>query len=120
GETTSTIPAGTLAPSGMPRTCQAQNNELFSARTTIAFSSNGKYAYVGNLDNSVTICQIGNDASLSSCHAVHSGEQELFDGIQKIAADSSNANLYVGNAGSGRMTHCKLAGGGADCADCAP
>lgn len=120
GEIKSTITACTLAPNGMPSTCQAQNNDLFSAPTTIAFSPNGKYAYVGNLDNSVTICQIGNDASLSSCHAVHAGEQELFDGIQKIAADSSNANIYVANARSGRITHCKLTGGGADFADCAP
>lgn len=120
GETKSVITACTLAPNGVPSACRAQNNELFTAPTTIAFSSNGRYAYIGNLDDNVVICRIENDATFSACHAVYAGEQELFAGILKIAADSSNANIYVANGRSGRITHCKLTGGGADFADCVP
>ncbi len=120
GETKSEVTACTLAPNGMPSTCQAQNDGTFTAPTTIAFSPDGKYAYIGNLDDSVAICSIGNDASLSSCHAIDGDSEKRFAGILKIAADTAGANVYVANARSSTITHCKLTGGGADFADCTP
>lgn len=120
GNYTPVVTACTLAPGGMPSACQAQRSELFTAPTTMAFSPDGQYLYVGNLDDYVTICRIGQDASLSSCHAVASGEQELFAGIQKIAIDAAGANAYVVNGRNSRITHCRLESGGADLADCRP
>jgi len=120
GETKSVITACTLAPSGMPSACQAQNNEFFTAPTTMAFSPNGQYAYIGNFDDNMAICRIGADASLSSCHAVDTGGRELFAGIQEIAVDAAGTNAYVVNARNSSITHCKLTAEGADFTECSP
>ncbi|MBB5216850.1 hypothetical protein [Parapusillimonas granuli] len=120
GETKSMITGCTLAPGGMPSACQAQSNELFTAPATMAFSPNGKYAYIGNVDDSIVACRIGNDASLSACVATEAGEQEIFAGIQKIAVDADGTNLYAVSARNSRVTHCKLKNGGAELSDCNP
>ncbi|MDX3894240.1 hypothetical protein [Pusillimonas sp.] len=120
GDSKPIITACTLAPAGMPSACHAQNNELFSVATAMAFSPDGQYLYVGNLDDNLAICRIERDASLSSCHAVDSGDQELFAGIMDIAVDAAGANAYVVNGGNSSITHCKLEAGGAEFADCRP
>jgi DNA-binding beta-propeller fold protein YncE len=120
GETRPVITACTLAPSGLPSSCHAENNALFTAPTTMAFSPNGKYAYIGNLDDTLVTCRVGDDATLSSCQAVDTNGQELFGGIQAIAVDAAGANAYVVNARNSSITHCKLSGGGASFGACSP
>lgn len=120
GETTPVITACALAPNGMPGICRAENDPTFTAPTTIAFTPNGKHAYVGNLDDSIAICQIGNNASLNACSRIEAGERELFAGIQEIAFDNAGANAYIVNARNSSITHCKVNADGAGLNSCNP
>lgn len=81
------ITACKLSPSGMPSTCQAQENERFSTATTMTFSPDGRFLYVGNIHDDLTICTIEQDASLSSCGTIPNADNALFAGIIDITTD---------------------------------
>jgi len=120
GEATPAITACTLAPNGMPDHCRTERDATFTAPTTIAFAPNGKYAYIGNFDDSVAICQIGDDAALNACRAIPADDRELFAGIQQIAFDTAGANAYFVNARNSSITRCTVNDGGASLGECSP